>query len=57
MDAKVEPATQTLTDVTVAEAYLHLLADRGIECFFGNAGTDFAPLIEAFAKGAALGHK
>ncbi len=47
----------TLSDVTVAEAYLHLLADRGIDYFFGNAGTDFAPLIEAFAKGAALGHK
>jgi len=47
----------TLTDVTVAEAYLHLLADRGIDYFFANAGTDFAPLIEAFAKGAALGHK
>jgi acetolactate synthase-1/2/3 large subunit len=47
----------TLSDVTVAEAYLHLLADRGIDYFFANAGTDFAPLIEAFAKGAALGHK
>jgi acetolactate synthase-1/2/3 large subunit len=46
----------TLSDVTVAEAYLHLLADRGIDYFFANAGTDFAPLIEAFAKGAALGH-
>jgi acetolactate synthase-1/2/3 large subunit len=47
----------TLSDVTVAEAYLHILADRGIDYFFANAGTDFAPLIEAFAKGAALGHK
>jgi acetolactate synthase I/II/III large subunit len=47
----------TLSDVTVAEAYLHILADRGIDYFFANAGTDFAPLIEAFAKGAALGQK
>ncbi|GLQ55596.1 thiamine pyrophosphate-requiring protein [Devosia nitrariae] len=46
---------KTLTNVTVAEAYLHLLADRGIEYFFANAGTDFAPLIEAFAKGEAQG--
>ena len=34
----------------VAEAYLELLADRGIEYFFGNGGTDFAPIIEAYAK-------
>ena len=48
---------KTLTNVTVAEAYLHLLADRGIDYFFANAGTDFAPLIEAFAKGEAEGVK
>jgi acetolactate synthase-1/2/3 large subunit len=35
---------------TVAEAYLELLAARGIEYFFGNAGTDFAPILEAYAK-------
>jgi acetolactate synthase I/II/III large subunit len=46
---------KTLTDVTVAEAYLHLLADRGIDYFFANAGTDFAPLIEAFSKANAEG--
>ena len=34
---------KVLKDVTVAEAYLHLLADRGIDYFFANAGTDFAP--------------
>jgi acetolactate synthase-1/2/3 large subunit len=39
----------------VAEAYLALLAARGVECLFANAGTDFAPLVEAFAKGARLG--
>lgn len=39
-----------LKNVTVAEAYLRLLAARGIEYFFANAGTDFAPMIEAFAK-------
>ena len=31
----------------VAEAYLALLAERGIEYLFANAGTDFAPLVEA----------
>ena len=35
---------------STAEAYLELLASRGVDYFFGNAGTDFAPLIEAFAK-------
>jgi len=34
----------------VAQAYLELLRDRGIQYFFGNAGTDFAPLVDAFAR-------
>jgi acetolactate synthase I/II/III large subunit len=35
---------------SVATAYLALLAERGVEYLFGNAGTDFAPLIEAYAQ-------
>ena len=35
---------------TVAEAYLELLAARGVDYFFGNGGTDFAPIVEAYAK-------
>jgi acetolactate synthase-1/2/3 large subunit len=35
---------------TTAEVYLELLKDRGIEVFLGNAGTDFASLVEAFAR-------
>lgn len=42
-----------ISDVTVAEAYIELLASRGIKYFFGNSGTDFAPIIEAFAKRSA----
>jgi acetolactate synthase-1/2/3 large subunit len=38
-----------------AEAYLELLASRGVEYLFANAGTDFAPLIEAYAKRFAAG--
>jgi acetolactate synthase-1/2/3 large subunit len=34
----------------VAEAYLAALAQRGVEWLFSNAGTDFAPLIEALAR-------
>jgi acetolactate synthase I/II/III large subunit len=40
---------------SVAEAYLELLAARRVEYFFGNAGTDFAPIIEAYAKREAQG--
>jgi acetolactate synthase I/II/III large subunit len=40
---------------SAAEAYLELLAARGVEYFFANAGTDFAPLIEAYSKRQAEG--
>src|SRR5437773_7999941 len=40
---------------TTAEAYLELLAARGIDYFFGNAGTDFAPIIEAYTRRRARG--
>src|SRR5262249_47711641 len=43
-------AVKTLRAETTAEAYLELLHDRGIPYFLGNAGTDFAPLVEAFAR-------
>jgi len=42
---------------TVAEAYLELLSSRGVKYFFGNSGTDFAPIIEAFAKRDAEGNQ
>src|SRR5688572_11829772 len=40
---------------TAAEAWLGLLAARGIEYLFANGGTDFAPLVAAYAKGQKLG--
>ncbi|MGE0630375.1 MAG: thiamine pyrophosphate-requiring protein [Hyphomicrobiaceae bacterium] len=46
---------KTLKNVTVADAYIAILADRGVDYFFANAGTDFAPIIEALAKAQALG--
>jgi acetolactate synthase-1/2/3 large subunit len=46
---------KTVSVETAAEAYLELLASRGIEYFIGNAGTDFAPIIEAYAKREAQG--
>ncbi|WP_114965662.1 thiamine pyrophosphate-requiring protein [Alkalilacustris brevis] len=39
--------------MTVAEAYLRLLKKRGVDYLFANAGTDFAPIIEALAGGGA----
>lgn len=48
-------ARKELTVDSVAEAYLALLADRGIEYLFANAGTDFAPIVEAYAKAAHSG--
>jgi acetolactate synthase I/II/III large subunit len=42
---------------SVAEAYLALLAERGVDYLFANAGTDFAPIVEAYAKAAHSGLK
>ncbi|HUG38210.1 MAG TPA: thiamine pyrophosphate-requiring protein, partial [Candidatus Limnocylindrales bacterium] len=47
--------TKRVSVESTAEAYLELLAARGIDYFFGNAGTDFAPIIEAYARRSAQG--
>ncbi len=49
--------TKTIASGTVADAYLQILADRGIDYLFANAGTDFAPIIESYAKAQALGFR
>jgi acetolactate synthase-1/2/3 large subunit len=49
-------ATRTIRSATTAEVYLELLKDRGIDVFLGNAGTDFASLVEGFARAEAEGH-
>lgn len=48
-------AEKALHAVNVAEAYLELLAERGVGYLFGNAGTDFAPVVEALAQAEARG--
>jgi acetolactate synthase-1/2/3 large subunit len=48
-------ATKTLRVETVAQAYLELLRDRGVDCFFANAGTDFASIVDGFARFQAEG--
>ena len=40
---------------TLSQAYLELLALRGIDYFFANGGTDFASIIDAFARRKAEG--
>jgi len=40
---------------TAAEVYLGTLAARGVEYLFANGGTDFAPLVEGYAKGQDRG--
>jgi len=40
---------------TVASNYLSLLSDRGVDHLFGNAGTDFAPIVEAYADALQSG--
>ena len=42
--------SKTVQVASVAEAYLELLAARGVDYFFGNGGTDFAPIVEAYAN-------
>ena len=41
---------KTISIENTAQGYLELLRERGIKYFFGNAGTDFASLVDAFAK-------
>jgi acetolactate synthase-1/2/3 large subunit len=57
MAARLEPSKQAKQELggNVAAAYLALLADRGVDYLFGNAGTDFAPLIEAYSQAAQIG--
>jgi acetolactate synthase-1/2/3 large subunit len=50
-----KPETGTFKPETAADAWLGLLAARGIEYLFANGGTDFAPVVEAYAKGQKLG--
>ena len=48
---------KTLDADNVAQAYLDLLEDRGVDFFLANAGTDFASLVDAFARREAQGKR
>jgi len=47
--------TRDLAAQSTAEAYLELLHARGIDYLFGNGGTDFGPVIDAYAKRRSCG--
>lgn len=49
----MQPRSATAT--STAGAYLALLRQRGVEYLFANAGTDFAPIVEAYAKASLAG--
>ena len=44
------------TEMAVAEVFLKALYDHGIEYIFANAGTDFAPIIEALVTASQKGN-
>jgi hypothetical protein len=48
--AREEKMRREVAVESAAEAYLELLAARGIDSFFANGGTDFGPIVEAYAK-------
>lgn len=55
MLGRSETAVDEARPETVAAAYLTHLAARGIEHLFGNAGTDFAPILDAYAWAGETG--
>jgi acetolactate synthase-1/2/3 large subunit len=52
MDA-AQPRPVPAPRMSVAERYLLLLKQRGIDCLYVGAGTDTAPLVEAYAASAS----
>ena len=51
-DRTADPSAR---ETTAAEAFLRALSDHGIDFFFANPGTDFPPVIEAFARARKFG--
>src|SRR5260370_10916723 len=57
MDGHVNDTTKDASKDMSAEAYLGRLGERGIEYVFANAGTDFAPIVEALSRPSGLAKK
>jgi acetolactate synthase-1/2/3 large subunit len=50
-----DAATAAPATVTAGEVFLRRLAENGVDYFFANAGTDFAPVVEAIAEAGEAG--
>lgn len=50
-----EPVARQAQAGSAADALLAALRRHNVDFFFANAGTDFPPLIEGFARAAKLG--
>lgn len=48
--AILRPATEATTSESVAETFLALLKQKGVDHLFINSGTDAAPIAEAYAR-------
>jgi acetolactate synthase I/II/III large subunit len=46
----VNPAPRSERPPIAADAFLRALADHGVDFFLANPGTDFPPIVEAFAR-------
>lgn len=57
MNKVLEAVNAGKEQMSVAEVFLEALMDRGIEYVFANAGTDFAPVIEALVAANHAGKK
>jgi acetolactate synthase-1/2/3 large subunit len=53
---KETPVTDTASRIT-AESFLTRLAERGVDYVMANAGTDFAPIIEALSRNPGANRK
>lgn len=53
--ATAAQALRVIQTRTVAEAYLAILKDRGVDILYVGAGTDTAPIVEAYARAPASG--
>lgn len=47
--------TDRVETALAGEVFLRRLADNGVDYFFANAGTDFAPIIEGIARAGEAG--
>src|SRR5262244_3520745 len=52
-----KPVSNETSKEMTAEAYLARLGERGIDYVFANAGTDFAPIVEAISRHGGNGAK